>query len=265
MLKEYIIKLLSDDILERDSYKDSQGRGFVQRFVEIFGEDLDEVVIKSIEEYDVYTIDINNADSKFIEYYEDLQGDVKNFGVTESLRRNIVKYIIAIYQIKGTKKSIHQILAIRGFKVLSITEHPPLEYLYDEPGVNYDDPVVMYDKSCDTCSEITIDMERNTPDPLSLEEIEIIYQLIDLVIPINTNIRDVQVNGSSVINLITAIYLDTEPGSGVVTPQGDMFYSEDDPLGEVELSINDVGDLVVSGTKTAGYSLNNEGDLIYSF
>jgi hypothetical protein len=264
MLEQFLKNLIPSYILEKDSYKDVDGKGFVERYLEIFGQELDDNTLASLEDYEISTIDVNLTAEKFLDYYEDLQGDIKNFGTDTAARRSIIKYIISIYSIKGTKESIKQILATRGYKVNTITEHDPVEYRYDGAGVNYDDPLVKYDEVCQGCSEITIDMDKNYVEAITVAELVVIDQLLDLVLPIDTTIRDITINGDSIFTLIKAVYLDTEGDSGIGDPQGDLYYLEDDPLGEINLAIDSNGDLIITGVDVSHYSLNGDGDLIYT-
>ena len=69
MLKEYIKAELPDYILENDSYKDGSDKGFIERFLEIFGEELDDNTLTSLEAYDS-TIGPQGAELAHLTYLE---------------------------------------------------------------------------------------------------------------------------------------------------------------------------------------------------
>lgn len=261
----YLKKLIPDYVYENDSYKDQNNKGFIERYLEIFGVELDDELLSFIDDFEAQIINVETVDPKFLIYFEDLQGDIKNFGKTTEIRRNIIKYLTSIYRIKGTLGSIEAILATRGYKVNSITEEPIVEYFYDVGGVNYDDPDVKYDEYCPSCSNISIDMDKNYGGGVTTEELAIIDQLLNLVLPLDTHLDGLIINGTDVINLLTAIYLDEQfDVSSEPDPQGDLYYEEDDPLSQISMSIDVDGNLVVDGVSAVNYSVDAEGDLIFT-
>lgn len=263
VLKDYLLGLVPDYIREEDSYKDAQQKGFIVRFLEIFGEELDEQFIDYIDNFDINSLNVETVPTNLLDYFEDLQGDIKNFGKSEVVRRNIIKSIISIYRLKGTRESVEAILAIRGYKVNALTEEVSTQYVHDGAGVNYDAAGVQYDAFCGACTTIDVTLDKNFAGSISAEELGIIDQLLLLVLPINTNINTLVVNGVDASNLLNAVYLDEQFTLSQPDPQGDLMYDETDPGMEFSLALDDNGNLVVEGVYAVSYDLTEDGDLVF--
>src|SRR5690606_8746152 len=182
---DFLIGLLPSYILENDSYKVG-GKGFVERYLSIFGDEWDEQFLGFIQDF-VDILGPYSTDEKYLEYLEDLQGDIENYTDTEQHRRKVISYIISIYNVKGTKKSITQVLAIMGIKVVSIEIQTTPISAYDTIGVFYDaDPPFLYDaSSCSLCSTINITGTYLGGFGLTEDQQIIVEKLIELVLPIN--------------------------------------------------------------------------------
>lgn len=264
LIRDLIQGELTDYILEEDSFKDGNGRGFIERYLEIFGEELDTNSVVKIEELDTKLIDLELTDVEYLPYFEAAYGNITRFDENERIRRNILKYLIYIWSIVGTKKAIRAILASIGFKVDTITELPFVEIRYDS-GARYDEDTTRYDEFCPGCGYIDLELTRNNSTTVTTTDIQTIGRLLRIVLPEDVRVNDLTVNNLDLNNLITAIYLDSDPAQNIANPEGDLFYDEDDPLGDIELTINEDGDLIIDGVDASSYSLNENGDLIFTF
>ncbi len=195
---------LSSYFQEEDSYKDNQGQGLLERYLKIFGEDLDEVVlplmldyIKTVDplesaDFANQIIDPSNVDNQrflnHIAYTLGLPPDLTN----DDYYRKVLQFAIALYQIKGTIPSYEIWADMVGIQ-LSIYEVEPKEVRYDS-GFNYDTIIqdilsetpTLYDSVCPTCSEYVIAIEGLSIIPE--EQLELLNQIISLNEPINAKL-----------------------------------------------------------------------------
>lgn len=208
MLREFTIGLLSGDIIARDSYKDSNGDGFVVRYLGELAEDLDENTLQKLEEIQEL-IDINDCDEQYIQYFEDLQGDIKNFNLTEAERRKFIKLIPSIYSVKGTKKSIYAVAAIKGYEIITYLKTFRPEVAFDNPDTEYDTEGVNYDEGCVTCADLVLEVESLTGVPWSDQEEATLRELIELVLPVNVNLTLTAILPAP-INLMAVVANDEE-------------------------------------------------------
>lgn len=176
IITERIAEILPEYIYQEDSYKDAQGRGFIYRFLEALGIELDQELMPFIDDFVNKVVDIDQGDSNFITYWEDYQGDIENYTLTESSRRNVIKTINSIYGIRGTFESVRAVLLLRGLEILGISNITQNKYRYDS-GTRYDEDS-RYDTGCTQCSTVILKtfQEVDTTD-------KIIPRLLELVLP----------------------------------------------------------------------------------
>lgn len=248
VFKDFIKSLLPEYIIQEDSYKDLDGKGFIVRFLEIFGEELDEQYYNKIEELqDQLTPGLCQA--VYLDYFAVMEGDFAVQLNNEYDYRQFLQYLLSIYQVKGRKLSYEAMLGALGLTVV-LTEIEPLGVNYDNPEINYDDEGVFYDISCATCSDYNLDITG--PNPISPTLYQKILELIALVEPINATLGTITYNGSE----ITALYIDVQ-----IDENGDLVYNNDvDP--DLILTLVD-GDLIVSGPNADRYFIF-DGDLYFT-
>lgn len=192
-MSSFIWDKLPEYFHEKDTYKDGDGKGLLQRYLTVIEDEFTEEIIPSIECY-INIIDINITEDKFINLLSialgrppDIFNDLDNY-------RKLLKYIVSVYKIKGTKASYELFFKLLGFDIV-LTEIPPLEggFRYDTWG-EYDtgDKEVIYDiDPCPACSFYTIEF---TPSPNSdITEItpELYNRLLSIVFfnePINAKL-----------------------------------------------------------------------------
>lgn len=244
VFKDYIIKRLPNYIIANDSYKDGSGKGFVYRFLEIFGEEIDDEIYDKIEGM-ANQLDPLTVDSNFIEYFAARMGDLPRFLDDDTDFRRVLTFILSIYKIKGTIKSYKSLLTTLGFTDVTVTEIPPSAVLYDS-GIIYDDGAI-YDDNCVPCSDYDLDI--TTGLPINGELYQKVLSLVALIEPINANLRTIEWNGTPTEDHLIEVYIDAN---------GDLIYNNpNDP--DLVLELVD-GDLVISGPNSELYYLEN-GDL----
>jgi len=134
---------------QEDSYKDANGEGLLERYLRIYGLEIDEEIIPQIENY-LDIIDPLICDEKFLNLIAYQLGNPPDFFGNTSLYRKFLSIIIQIYKIKGTRKSYIQLFALLGYTVDLIMFYPT-DSVYDNEEIYDDEPLVLYDDVCGTC------------------------------------------------------------------------------------------------------------------
>lgn len=138
ILKNYFPQYFKDE----DTYKDDQGRGILERFLDVCGEYFDNDVVSSIENLSKQ-IDIDQADTLFLNYWWEYFGElplawgiltngiahwepqynktikwtntIKNYPKADS--RKALRYIISLYKIRGTSLFYEVLGRIYGIRI----------------------------------------------------------------------------------------------------------------------------------------------------
>jgi phage tail-like protein len=251
LLKDYLVDRLPPYIIDNDSYKDGNQQGFVERFVEIFGAELDDYYYNEISGI-VDLIDPASAPASYLDYIAYSLGDLPNISTSDAHYRNILSFIISIYKIKGTAQSYKSIMTTAKIYSTTVTEVPLADITYDNGGTYYyDDGISYYDANCAVCSDYSLTL-------LGTESMDaILYQkirtLITLVEPINATLTTITYNGQLVTEVLIDVWVDSN---------GDLIYNNDDDPG-LTLSLDEYGNLVIEGPNADLYFVNESGDLIY--
>lgn len=224
------------------------GKGIFQRFIEAHGYILDTYITPKIGTLtDINTI--LTTDEAYVSYIAWYLGNPPDTFYDDDKYRKLLRYIIDINKVKGTKLSYELLFGILGINV-TITEDETVDYRYDS-GLSYDDGE-QYDLGCPPCSgyslilgdpnNVIIDWEIN---PL-IEAM--LMALIKYVEPINARMTSWTYVGSGqyLIDLDSNI-----PSAGVLTGGG--YYNEDETV-------------TVSATPNEGYTFINwlEGGVVIS-
>lgn len=139
-----------------DNYKDADGKGLLQRYLSIFGLELDENITTAIDglldqlnpqtAIDQYLTEISYS----IGSPDDILGDIDSY-------RNLLVQAISLYQTKGTFRSYKQLFNLLGMSV-TIQELFPGPNTYDaDPELVYDTEAVYDDDACSkTCIHYTL-------------------------------------------------------------------------------------------------------------
>lgn len=138
ILKNYFPQYFKDE----DTYKDEQGRGILERFLDVCGEYFDNDVVSPIENLSKQ-IDIDQADTLFLNYWWEYFGElplawgiltngiahwepqynntikwintIKNYPKADS--RKALRYIISLYKIRGTSLFYEVLGRIYGIRI----------------------------------------------------------------------------------------------------------------------------------------------------
>lgn len=251
-LKDKIFGYFGKEEAATDTYKDVDGKGLLQRYNEAIAEDFDEEFVILVENMVENTVDPLTALEKFLPYLEEQFG--VGMALTDDLvlRRKILRYINRFNSIKGTKLSYELLFALIGVTVV-ITEH--FDYFtLDDAVATLDDDARTLDSS--VCAQHCTDysLELTGAGGLTPELVNRILSVIEVNEPINADLREVTYNGGPVVQEIINIF---------VSADGDLQYTNVyDP--DLILYINSHGDLIIAGGNASKYSIDEDGNLIFT-
>lgn len=164
-----------------DTYKDAEGKGILERFLSIFGVDLDEITLPLLEN----TTDILNPEKSV-----DLLNQILNptgadngkflnhiaYGLNnpidvlpdEAQYRKLLSFVITLYKLRGTKLAIRYWGYLIGIPLEVVEINTPR--LRCDDGYQYDSNIITsestidparYDSACLPCSEYFIIVENS--------------------------------------------------------------------------------------------------------
>jgi hypothetical protein len=247
VFKDYIVELLPDYIKVNDSYKDGDQKGFVVRFMEIFGEELDEQTYLKLEnEPEVFNLE--QTSTEFLQYFAYMLGRINNISQDEEHYRRLLSFIISIWKIKGTEQSYISLFYTLGLTT-TINELPPVAVQYDM-GHTYDEAGVIYDDYCPPCSNY--ELSFTGVGGITAQLYQKILDLVKLIEPINAKLTKITYNGSEVQQIFITVEINEE---------GDLEYNNDnDP--DLVLSLDSFGNLIIDGPLADRYFIQ-DGDLYF--
>lgn len=157
--RRFLFSLFPQYFIENDTYKNTEDEGLLERYMSVFGYELDMEVIPTLGCY-LEIIDAQISDKKYLVHIADIFGNPPDIFKDETIYRNLLTYIIPIYKIKGTKGAYELFFSILGFGV-NLIEIPILDVTstYDLGG-EYDtgEENALYDiTGCETCSYYDIE------------------------------------------------------------------------------------------------------------
>jgi phage tail-like protein len=191
--KDFIVSKLPRYFIREDSYKDNEDKGLLERYMALFGENIDDTMASEIEEY-LNILDSSICEEKFLNHISDVLGNPPDVFNNEEQYRNLLSYIVSVYKIKGTKRAYELFFSILGFNI-TITELPLLV-----PSSNYDNDadydsdvtVDLYDQNiCQPCSFYTIAFyyKDNNEEVLEANTLNLLRAAIDFNEPINAKLK----------------------------------------------------------------------------
>lgn len=178
-----------------DSNKDVDGKGTLERFLEIHGDELDEIIVPSIEEF-LNILDAQIAPEEFLTHISDTLGNPPDITQNLDEYRNILSFIVSHYKIKGQEAAYILFFSLIGFEV-TIEEIEPIEYLMDSGHLMDGEPI--FDSSCPTCSCYTIEFTNiadsdNNIAPVTAQTIGYLREAIEFNEPINACLESFRQN-----------------------------------------------------------------------
>ncbi len=185
LFKTFLFGRFPSYFKREDTYKDVNDKGLLERFLENFGDELDDEVTSDIENY-LDIVDPLIAPEKFINLIAYTLGNPPDVFNNVTQYRSILSNIMAIYKVKGTLASYEVFFTMLGYDLLVITELPEVNTYYDT-GELYDD-TEFYDLYCLGCSDYTIAFGTTTNAPINQTTLDILQTGIPFIEPINANL-----------------------------------------------------------------------------
>lgn len=190
---------------QHDNNRDVNDEGTLERYLQVFGLELDEQVVNYADGYMAGTsldaaiksiIDPLECDDKYLVHIAYTLGNPPDLLQGASTYRKLLRYILAYYKVKGTKRAYEIFFALLGYNV-TITEYPPGHPNYDNDPLDTYDSGLTFDAGCPTCSEydilITL-LNNDCTEPLVqfLDQtiIDLLREVIEFNEPINAILRD---------------------------------------------------------------------------
>lgn len=241
-----MVALLPDYIRQEDSYKDMSGKGFIVRYLEIFGKELDDEYYAKIEGW-LLNISPITSDTQYLDYFAVMLGDIERLIADDYDYRRFLTYLLSIYKVKGRALSYRSMLRAVGMETV-VNDIEPVPVLYDTPGVDYDSGF-SYDTNCEACSNYELIITGPT---ITGELYRVMKAMIALVEPINAKLTKITYNGDE----ITAVFIEV-----TIDDDGNLIYDNTNDPGLVLTLVN--GDLIISGLNASLYYLDSNGDLYF--
>lgn len=197
ILAEFLWSKLSSYYHENDTNLDGDNKGTFERFLNIFGLELDEIVTPGIESF-LNNVDPETAAEQYLPNISFALGQPDDILGNTAIYRELLTQMISIYQIKGTSRSYKMLFGLLGMSV-TITEK--------FPGSNAYDTVLIYDTDAlydnDACSKTCIHYDltyTNLPGfnvvPLAAGVEDKLRKLIyDLIQPVGAELDSLTATG----------------------------------------------------------------------
>lgn len=183
-----------------DSYKNAGGKGLMERFNEVVGEDLDDELSPLIDNLIPNSLIPDTCFSQLLTYLEQNVGSDLFLGSATSRRRQARRMIHRYYGIRGTITAYELMFDLMGYTI-GITEDFTA-YGFDR-GIKFDHPVRRFDMGCPSCTSYRIDVVGDYWDAINgistipVEHLEAFKSIIIFNQPINATLLGVFINNGS--------------------------------------------------------------------
>lgn len=187
--RDLLIDNLPYYYIEKDSYKDINGKGLLERYLEVFTGYIDKELYEPINNY-LEIVDASICDEKYLNHLSDVLGNPPDIFRDEQQYRNLLSYIVSVYKIKGTKDAYELFFSIIGFRIEIEENQPdPETYIYDTT-LLYDNLETYDHNQCENCSSYSIKFYPQVGDgtSLNLSDVVLLQAAIDFNEPINANL-----------------------------------------------------------------------------
>lgn len=195
-LNNFLWSKIPEELGDKDSYKDVDNKGLLERFLSIFDVELQEELIIPLENFSNELSPLTASDKFLTEIAYSVGSPPDVMGGIDTYR-NVLTQIISIYQIKGTIPSYRKFFNLFGLSC-RITEIFPIDNLYDDGQIydNDDIDAPVYDQNQFNAGFIEYSVEYynligSTTAPLSpADELKLKEAMIQLLQPIDCKLRD---------------------------------------------------------------------------
>lgn len=232
------------DILDKQGVVDKDGKGELQRYNEIIGEDIDATIEPLIDGLIDNTLIADTMYDKFISLFETTIGMTMRISNGLELRRQVLKFAFHLYKIRSTKKGYEVPLRMLGFESVEIVESWVISSL-DSP-LTLDDPVRRLDSGgrCQSCSGYELRLTGNIE--LTADIMRAVGEVIEFNELINARLTKITYNDEDVLSrLIRFRIVDAN------------LYYENLSRYDVEFIIDNEGNLIAQGNDANRFSIKN--------
>jgi len=192
--QNYFFGLLPNHFKINDSHKDINNRGLLERYLEIFGLELDEEVIVASENFPRIFNPLE-TDDKYLNHLAYSLGNPPDLLGDPNTYAKLLNGIVSVYKIKGTIPAYELFFALLGFNV-TVTEIPPAENVTFDSGSIFDSGLT-FEMGCATCIEYNLTFSGYYDDPdesyltaLSNETINLLSQVAIFNEPLNAKLKE---------------------------------------------------------------------------
>jgi len=192
------------------------GKGLFERYVSVFGDELDQEMISSIQDLGDLNI-VLTTDAKYLAYLAWMCGNPPDLFYNTTWYRKFIKYFTDIVKKKGTEEGYNLLFGLVGCSV-TITEVSLAIHNYDVANAHHDSGL-KYDMECPSCSQY--DLEIHDPDGnldfittsgINTSAYLLLMAIIRFLEPINAKLRNLTYEGDPVADewvLTTGIWNDS--------------------------------------------------------
>lgn len=195
-LNDFLFYLFPDYFKQNDSYKDSNGRGILERYMYIMGEELDNNLVPYIE-CQLDTMYAGTTEDKFIDHIADSFKVSRDLFKSNEQYKNLLSTIISLRAKRNTQQYIEMYFYILGYDI-TITKIPIDTSFYSwDSGASMDDEGNWDDYSCLPCFEYSADLTPNANhggETIDVNEENKLKGLLESQAPINSKLNNFNIN-----------------------------------------------------------------------
>ena len=174
-----------------DTYKDANGKGTLERFNELIGEDIDDNIVPKVEAMVNAIYDPNNAESKFLTLIEKTLG-IEIYSGDDTMRRRLIKNIIKLYQIRGTERVFDILFRWIGIDSYTLTIRDENRG-FDNDLETLDSVNRTFDSALLNCASIVIELTGTAP--MSPAFVQLVTSILNFNLPITVEVESITYNG----------------------------------------------------------------------
>lgn len=219
----------------------------------MLADDLDVNAIALITALQDNTINPDTVLTKYFYYLEQSLGKIIFLKNDVQLRRNVMKYAIEINSIKGTKLSYELLFRLYANLTCTFTILPII-FGFDRwtDTISSFDDNHAFDNEEDNISYYNINLFGT--EPITIDFVKTIYRIIRYCEPINAKLNELKYNGELLLENAVSFTIDAN---------GDLIYDNSFNPG-IKFKLLSNGDLSAIGTDSERYSIDSNGDMIFS-
>jgi len=195
--KNFLFDQLPLYFLRNDSYKDSQGRGLLERYLEIFGLEIDNKIKPLADNY-LDIIDPTTVTAKHLSHLAYSLGNPPDmFQNNPAQYAKLLEHIVSLYKIKGTIESYQLFFFLMGFTVTIIEFPEDVSAQFDIGHI--EDDIRIFDSGCPGCSDYSLTINQllggatggcQAPLFATLNQtiVDLILEVVKFIEPINARL-----------------------------------------------------------------------------